>query len=220
MTQPKPNRVKFVTPAGRMGFSALTSPSKFNKYETRLVLADTAYEALMETLQAPYDEAVEAGQAEFDKMPKAKREKIGSLTINPIATKVYDDNDEWTGEWEMKFSYDASGTRKDGIAWEASPPVLFDAKGQRLSPAQARKVWRGSTVKVAAEYIKGGYFIPGTGACGLKTRLKSLQVIEISGPDGGSASSFGFGVEEGFEVSSIPTAPDEDDTLPAAGSDF
>ena len=64
-------------------------------------------------------------------------------------------------------------------------------------------IWSGTTAKVSFSVGLNkegvpGYFIPGTGAAGLKLKLLAVQIIDLKSGGERSADSYGFGAEEGY----------------------
>lgn len=205
--------IQVVTPPGVFAFPSLAKPdSKYNNYKVKVRFSSEAYAEIMEQMQEHFDAAVEAGEAAFKELKPAARKKLGSLTINEIGSPVYDDNEEETGEYEINFSKKASGERKDGSKWTASPPAVFDANGVPFPKRKRGDIWSGTVGAVAFTYEPDGYFIAGTGACGLRMMLDGVQVIELQGPGGErSASAMGFGKVDGFSVDDIDDDFGDDD---------
>jgi hypothetical protein len=199
----------FKSPKGTFKFPRLGEPdTKFKEegeYSVKLVLDAAAAAKLGEKLEPLHAQAVKDGKAAYAALPVASRKKLdakGGLTINQLFTPVYGDDEQETGEVEINIKMTASGVRKkDGKPWKRSPAV-FDAAGNKMD---GKKVWGGSVGIVAFEVGtdvktgRPGYFIPGTGACGLSLRLQAVQVIELVSGGQKSAKSYGFEQEEGYE---------------------
>jgi len=172
-------------------------PKPNGEYSTKLVLKaeDKATKAFIASLQPHYNAAMEKAEEEFAKLKVETRKKLKSVSQNSMFTTLYDkETEEPTGEIEFKFAMTASGTRKDGTKWSAKPGI-FDAKGKPI--VKVPEIWSGSIGKVSFEMQP--YFIPGTGAAGLKLKLKAVQLIELRSGGSRSADSYGFGAEEGYE---------------------
>jgi len=203
----KPVRVKVTTPVGTLVWPNFdpTKPDKFNKFGTKLKLDADAYNELMSQVQDDFDAAVAEGEEKFKALSPAARKKLKELTINEIGTPEYDkETEEETGFYLVSFMKKCGGeSKKTGKTWQARPIPVYDAAGKPLSPSQTEKVWSGSTAKVAFSYFQDGYFVPGTGACGLSLEIEAVQVIDLAGPGQRSASSYGFGVEDGFSVEDL-----------------
>lgn len=200
--------VKLKTPAGRLGWPKLSEPDYGTKdypkpdgeYSTKLILKadDPATRAFLKELQPHYEAALEAGKEEFAKLKPETRKKLKQVNENPLFTELLDkETEEPTGEIEFKFSKKASIVAQKGP--KAGQRIqlrvaLFDAKGNVIQ--KAPQIWGGSVAKVA--FVASPYFIPGTGAAGLKLSLDAVQIIELRQGGGKSASDYGFGAEEGY----------------------
>lgn len=223
-TRPKP--VQIVSPKGTFRFPKLSEPDygneKFPKpdgeYSVQLILQADSPEAkaLIEKLK-PLHEAAQAEAVDaFNKLPIATRKKLKEITVNDFTNILYDkDTEEETGEVFFKFAMKASGERKKGAKagtrWSRSP-VVFDAKGKRLEPVP--EIWGGTIGKVSASVTS--YFIPGTGAAGIKLNLEGVQVLDLVKGGSRSAASLGFGEEEGYTEETTPFENSED---PSGGLD-
>lgn len=210
MADDKKKRIKITSAKGRLGFPKLIEPDYGNKeypkpdgeFSTKLVLEleDAATQAMIAKLQPLYDAAIAEAEELFKKLKPETRKKLGAVKANPLFTELLDkETEEPTGEIEFKFSRKASGTfkkgPKEGKKWTATVP-LFDAK---LRPIKAKglQIWGGTVAKISFE--PSAYFIPGTGAAGLKLNLESAQIIELSSGGARSARDYGFGEEDGYE---------------------
>lgn len=204
----KTSAPQFVTPKGTFRYPALTKPDFGNdqfpkpngEYKVQLILSEAEAQSLIEKLQPLYDAAISEGQAKFKELKVEQRKKLGELKQNDLFATEYDqDTEEPTGNLIFKFTMMASGiSKKDGKKWERKPAV-FDAKGKPLKDVS---IWGGTEGKIAFEC--NPYFIPGTGAAGLKLRLKAAQIINLVSGGGGNSGSFGFGEEEGYEAEDTP----------------
>ncbi|WP_448955700.1 hypothetical protein [Labrys neptuniae] len=180
---------------------------------------DAAIKAFIAKLEPHYKAAETKAEEEFAKLKVETRKKLGGVKMNSLFTTLYDqETEEPTGEIEFKFAMAASGVVKkgprEGKVWTARPD-LFDAKGLPikgtpvLNPDGSHQkdkagkpifkmpaIWGGSTARVSFELSP--YFIPGTGAAGLKLKLIAAQIIEMKSGGSRSASDYGFGEEEGY----------------------
>lgn len=188
-------------------FGSKDYPKPDGEYSTKgiLVADDPATKAFIKQLTPLYDEAMAWADEQFKKLKVETRKKLGSVSQNPLFSTLYDkETEEPTGEIEFKFAMAASGIRNKDTdkeeRWTAKPGI-FDAKGQKIVKVPA--IWSGSTAKVSfsvglnKEGIPG-YFIPGTGAAGLKLKLLAVQIIDLRQGGERSADSYGFGAEEGY----------------------
>lgn len=218
----KPKIAKMNTPLGTAKWPKLTEPDYGTKdypkpegeYSTKLVFQedDPAFVKFREKLEA-YMVPVEAeAQAKFAELKKPQRDKLGSPSRNDLFTPIYDENDEPTGEVEMKFTMKAGGVVKkgprEGKKWSRKPQ-LFDALGRPIKGKV--DVWGGSELIIAFSFTENGYFIPATGAYGIKLQLEAAQVVTLRQGGERSAGDFGFGKQEGgFDASQIASDNESD----------
>jgi hypothetical protein len=208
MANDKRSYPKFTTPRITFKFPKLTNPDYGSKdypkpdgeYSLKGILKAGSPEAtqLIAKLQPLYDEAMKDAEAKFKELKVETRKKLGSVKPNDLFTTIYDqETEEPTGEIEFKFAMKASGTYKkgpkEGKKWFRKPD-LYDAKG--LPMRKAPDIWGGTVGKVSFE--ASPYFIPGTGAAGLKLALLGAQIIELVSGGSKTAASHGFGEEEGY----------------------
>jgi len=207
---------QITTPLGVFRFPKLSDPDygteKFKKpdgeYSVQLVMKQDSLVArqLIETLNPHYQEALAFAKEEFDKLPVGTRKKLKDIQPNPFYTTVYDkETEEPTGDIIFKATMKASGVfkkgPKEGERWHRKP-VIFDAKGNRMH--RVPSIWGGTEGKIAVELTP--YFVAGTGACGLKLSLAGVQIIKLVTANERSASSLGFGAEEGYEYDASDVA--------------
>lgn len=225
-----PDQLRLFTPRGTLKWPKLTEPdhgtakypSKYEagEYKTKLVLdrADKGVESFLAKIDAQMDRALELAEEAFKELDVKTRKGLeakGGITADLPYSEIYDEQtEEPTGQVEMLFKMVAGGIRKkDKKPWSAKPD-LFDAKGKPLTSKIA--IWGGSTAII--NFDLSPYFAPGTGKYGLSRRLKAAQIIELVSAGGTkSASSYGFGEQEGFDSSEYADeaedeASDEDQT--------
>lgn len=197
-----PKKPTFTSPKGVFLFPSITKPDYGNdqfpkpagEFKTQLVLSREAAQPMIDKLQPLYDEAIAEGEDKFSKLKIEQRKKLKSFTANELFQEEYDKvTEEPTGNVIFKFATVASGVNAKGDAWTRKIPV-FDAKGKPLAKPPA--IWGGTIGKVSFE--ASAYFIPGTGAGGLKLYLTAAQIIELRSAGQRDASGYGFGEEEGF----------------------
>lgn len=209
-TEKKPKAIRYTTPKGTFVYPYLTKadygnasfPDPAGTFKVNLRLTVEESQPILKALQAIHDEAVRDGEQKFAALKVDVRKKLKSLTVTPLFVEEYDEKtEEPTGTVIFKFATKASGVnKKDDSVWNRTIS-LFDAAGKEIKP---KMVGGGTIGKIS--YEASPYFIPGTGVAGVKLYLVAAQILELSeGGSGGSASSYGFGQEEGYE------APEEDD---------
>lgn len=218
MTDKKARNPRYVTQVGVAIYPHLVEPdTKFNaegEYKVKLrlspdsVITDAKGKRVAD-VQSFIDEMM--GKA----LEKAQQENKGKIKE---ADAPYEIDDE-TGEVLVNFKLKATGKTRDGKEF-TQKPALFDAKGK---PAEVKGVWGGSKIKVSFEVVP--FYTKLIGA-GVSLRLKAVQIIElVAGGNGGSADSYGFGEEEGYEAEDEAadngfSSDDEGGSSPADDEDF
>jgi len=200
-------------------------PKPDGEHSLKLVgqVNDPEVQAWIARWQPVHDEAIKRAEEEFAKLPVATRKKLGKVTVNPLYTELYDEETEKpTGEIEIKFAMQYSGTYKSGPKqgkkWFRRPGI-FDARGNEMKPAPS--IWGGTIGHVAFECginKEGmpGYFIPGTGAAGLSLRLAAVRILDLVSEGSRDAASYGFDSEEdGYEYDPSSVQSNDD----SAGGD-
>jgi hypothetical protein len=225
-------RPQVTSPKGTFRFPKLSEPDfgndKFPKpdgeYSVQLVLQkDTPeFEQFLTVLKPHYEAALDQAEEAFKELPVGTRKKLGKVTANDLFVTLYDkETEEPTGEVAFKASARASGERKfgpkAGTRWSFKP-AIFDAKGKYL--AKVPDIWGGTVGRISVELSP--YFIPGTGAAGLKMHLVGAQIIDLIQGGQRNASDMGFGSEEGGyeQEDETPTAPLETTTDASNEGDF
>jgi hypothetical protein len=234
MTDNKPKSIAMNTPKAIAKWPKLTDPDYGNaeypkpegEYSVKLVWdeSDPAFQKFAAKMQPYIDEAEAAGKAAFDALKKPQRDKLGALKVNPLFTPIYDADENPTGQVEMKLTMKASGVVKrgprEGKKWTRSP-ALFDALGRKIT--KKVEIWGGSEIIVSINFVKGGYFIAGTGVCGLKCQLDAVQIVTLRAGGTKSAGDYGFGAQEGgFNADDIADEDrdtDSDDEFAGGGDD-
>lgn len=222
----KPVYIPARTPRGIAKWPKLTEPDygtdKFpnagGQYSVKLVFKDTdpKFLALAAKIEPLMAEAEANAKAEFATLKKATRDQLGAPKKNPWFSPLYDENDEPTGEVEMKLSMAASGVVKRGPRagkeWKARPDY-FDAFGRKITNTKGLEIWGGSELICSFSITKGGYFIPGTGAYGLQIKLQAVQIVKLRSPGANrTAEGYGFGVEDdGWSADELSETTEDDD---------
>jgi hypothetical protein len=180
---------------------------------------DEQIKAFIDFLTPHYKAAEEQAREEFKQLKVETRKKLeksngkGGVQMNDLFNTIYDQETEKpTGEIVFKFAMPASGEFEDKQTgktkkWTAKPRI-FDAKGQPIT--KVPEIWGGSEGIVA--FSLRPYFIPGTGAAGLKLKLLAAQVLKLVQGGGRDASGYGFGAEEGGYEHSDSIGDDEETT--------
>lgn len=205
------NRIKMTSARGRFKFPKLNEPDYGSKdypnpdgsYKTKIVYdaEDPSFKEMIAKLKPYHEAAIENARAAFKELKVETRKKLGDITINDLFTTLYDkETEEPTGEVEMTFSMKASGVVKKGPRagkkWTRKP-TIFDAKGKPM--LKTPDIWGGTVGKVSFSFDPDGYFVSGTGACGISFSLEAVQIIDLVSGGTRQASDFGFEEEEGYE---------------------
>lgn len=203
-TDKKPKLIKGTTPRGSFVYPALTKPDYGNEafpqpdgvYKVNLRLSEEEAEPLIKKLQPIWDQAEVDGQAAFDALPVANRKKLkNGFQMNDMYETEYDkETEEPTGYVIFKFKMKASGENKKKERWTRKPGI-FNAKGVALK--NPPNIWGGTEGKVS--YEVSPYFIAGQGQAGISLRLQAVQILELVSEGSKSASSYGFGEEDGYD---------------------
>lgn len=214
----KKKRVTITSPKGTFIYPKLTKadygnaeyPNPDGSYSVQLSMQadDPITKVFLKKLEALHAEAMAEAEVEFKKLKVETRKKLGKVNVQPLYTTVYDqETEEPTGEIRFKIAMKASGTRRsDDSKWTAKP-AIFDAKGRPM--VKVPDIWSGTEGKVS--FSPSAYFIPGTALAGLKLHLNAVQIIDLVSNGSRSASSYGFGTEEGYEYEPNEFAPENED---------
>ncbi|HEY0623152.1 hypothetical protein [Sphingomonas sp.] len=213
----------FVTPKGTAIFPKLNTPdTKFNAagvYEVKLAFdADTPgldkFRQIVEQMvDERFDEEVKALE-DAGKGGLAKK-----LTkVSPFKAEEDPATGDETGRILVKAKMTASGiSKKTGKPWTRKPNI-FDAKGLLIkNPPQ---IGGGSEMKVSVELVP--YVAQNDKTVGVSLRLGAAQIIKLVVFGSRDAAGYGFGEEEGDDLSGYAeqefgvgadagNAPDDDD---------
>lgn len=187
MTTNNFNSIRLTTPKGYAQYPYLLEPdTKFNPegdYKVNLAMDDNeATKKLITKLDQILDNFYE--ENEDVAKAQAKGRKV-------MKADIFEYDSE--GRVVLKFKQKAVITKKDGSKFEVKIPQ-FDAKGK---PMKAN-IGRDSVIKV--NFSIKPYYMPTTKTVGLSLRPVAVQVIDLKEfTSGGSAESYGFGEEEGYE---------------------
>lgn len=196
MAEKRPKAKNYVTPDGVAKYAHLNQPQTNFKaqgvYGVHLILDpnDATVAAWIDGLRAAETKGFAEAQKEN---PKAVNKTV---LVKPDTSKDSDGNDIPTGKVVVKFSHDASGTRKDKTEWTWKPD-LFDSTGVPLPKGIV--VYGGS--KIAVSYQMKTVLMP-TGDFYLSLKLQGVQVLSLVDSFTREASSFGFAKRDGYVAES------------------
>ncbi|WP_336814819.1 hypothetical protein [Bosea sp. MMO-172] len=209
MAEARKKNPQFTTDPGTFVWPKLFEPDfkwkEAGEFSVKFRQESAKAQALLKKLKPLHDDAIKEGKAAYAALPKASRVKLdakGGFTANPLYSDVYDENEEETGEIEIKFTMTHEITSKKTGKTFKKYPAVFDAKGKPI----VKKIDIGSGTLGKVTFEVAPYFIPGTGAAGLSLRLQAAQIIDLVAFGQRSASQYGFGEEDGYSAS------DEDET--------
>lgn len=229
MASAKPKRITYTGPSGVFKFPSLTKPDygneKFPKpdgeFKTRQVVSAAEAQPLIDKLTPLWEAAIAEGKEAFAKLPVQNRKKLGALKEQMFYEEEYEGaegEEQPTGNVIFNFKTKYKITDKKDGSVRYNKIGLFDAKGKPLAAGTA--IYGGTVGKIAFQV--SSYFVAGQGMAGLSLRLSAAQVIELVGPGNRSASSYGFGEEEGYEGGpegeEDTPPPSFDQGVPPAGS--
>jgi hypothetical protein len=222
MADTKRKSLRFNTPIGIAKWPKLTQPDYGSKehpvpegvFSVKMLFdeADPKFAAFRKKMQAYLDAVEPRALAEFAALKKPQRDKLKEPSKNELFTPVYDEDENPTGQVEMRFSMKASGVVKNGPRagkkWSRQPD-LFDAFGRKITNRDF-SIWGGSELIVGFNIDPEGYFVAGTGAWGIKCQLDAVQIVTLRSGGERSASDYGFQAQEGgFSADSIASKDEE-----------
>ena len=205
LAEKKERNKMYTSPKGIAAYPWLTKPdTKFKQageFSIRLKVPAEEAAGLITAIE-------QAREANFAAV-KADNPKVYVKKADPPYRPELDDEGNETGNILFTFKQGAVIKTKDGETIKVTIKI-FDAKGR---PIVGKIVGAGSTVKVAFQF--NPFYTAQIGA-GIGLRLKAVQVLDLIEPQGGSAESYGFGQEDGYECDGEDVA--FDGQAPPAGS--
>jgi hypothetical protein len=233
----RPEAPKFTSFKGVFVFPKLSSPDYGNKdypkpdgvFSTKLrgKADDPEVMAMLAQLEPFHAAALQQADTEFKALKPDTRKKLGKVSVQPLFSTIFDEDENETGEIDFNFTMPYSGVfkkgPKEGQTWKRVPDI-FDARGNKLSYFDKQKnpikgmpdIWGGTVGRIAFELGMNkegqpGYFIPGTGLAGLSLKLRAVRLIKLVSGGSRSASDYGFeGEEEGDDLSNLAPATSSD----------
>lgn len=220
----KPKRPSYVSPKGLFKYPSLTTPDYGSKdhpkpegqFKVAVVMKmSTEVQAFIDKLTPLWDEAIREGHAAFAKLALPQRKKLGELKEQMFYEEEFDpETEEATGNVIFKAKTQYRMTDKETKEVRFNSISLFDAKGAAFPKGKA--IYGGTIGKIS--FTTRPYFVAGQGMAGLSFYLNGAQVIELVGPGARSASSLGFGEEEGYSAADAGEFSDESNAEPEAGA--
>jgi hypothetical protein len=216
-------------------------PVKNGNFETKTIIdkAHPEFAAFDAALQPLYEKAKEMALAKFAELPAATRKELkerngpDGVRLRPLLTTMVDEKtEEVLDTVKLKATMGAGGiSKKTGKPWMMRPDA-FSATGKPIilfvnAPGtpyhgkphpKAKPIYNGTKARLAIEIdhnLDGtmGYFVASDGTYGIRCSLQAVQILEYGVQQQRSASSYGFGTEEGYDG-------DEDEDTSWSPDDF
>jgi hypothetical protein len=211
----KEKRERFVSPVATGAFLALTSP--YTKKGANDYIAKVAFDPsnkehaeFLKKLDGLNRQMGTKCKEDFPKYAK-------TMKLRKLAKPEMDSEDQPTGRMFVVFKQKAEAGKGDKKF--TFKVAVFDAKGKPLS--KDIKIGAGTQVKVAFEVDATFYEKERDG--GARLRLVAAQIVKLVEWEGGTAESFGFSEEEGFDSVDALTEKTEDgeaeEETPEAGAE-
>lgn len=212
-------RPQFTSPKGVFRFPKLTEPdTKFKaegEYSVNVVFDASLPE--VKKLMAMCDKEAAASLASAKEKAKTPAEaKKWETKYLPYKEVEDDETGEPTGEVAFKFTMKASGvSKKTGKPWTRKP-VLFDAKGRRIT--DDINIGGGTEGKISFEVIP--YAPTTTVGASVKLALEAVQIIDLKSWGEKSADQYGFGAEDGYSADETEGRFEDESEGADEGADF
>lgn len=196
MSEPRAKKLKAqLTPKGIFKFPALHKPDTYKgdtRYKTDLLLDpnDDEVQAFISKLERIRDEHVEKVKkylTDEGKPGLAKKVKVREV--------VKDDLDKEGNETGLVYiSAAMKAEYKDKQTGQLKPlrPKFFDARGQKIK--RAPEIWGGTVGRLGVDLMPT--LRAADGAWGVGFFLDAVFIIDLKGPGGRDASSYGFKPED------------------------
>lgn len=201
---PKP---KTITVTGEVMWMQVDKPDpKFGKYNAKVRIPEAAYKALL----ADTTKIAESHRAELAK----EKPKIGKYQIAvPVGPEEDKDGNEVAGGFVFRASAKSSYKKRDGTIANLQPPVVVDAKKNKVNGAQ---IGRGSKVKLLVDLRP---YAMDTGKVGVTAALQGVQILELVEYSGGGADLSMFKEEDGYVAEDSGGGADFAETTGGGGGD-
>lgn len=209
----KVKKITYSTPKGMGLFTHIVEPDygteqypiKDGQFSTTLILDADATEVLKAKLKNEIDEACNQAEEKFAGLKRIQREKLGSVTFNPVCAPEYDKEDNPTGNYVWRFKTAAYlEDRNTGKKRLRTVPV-FDSLNQRVELPE--EPGNGSIIRVS--FTTNPYFVDGQGMGGLSLYLNAVQILKLSKGGERRAEDYGFTAEEDGFTAETETEAEE-----------
>jgi hypothetical protein len=194
-----------ITPRGVVAWASLNEPDyeykKDGEFHVRLRpdVNDPQYPKLVELAEKVRDEFYD------ETVAKLTAEKKGALLkklhkVDTVKAEIDRETGDETGEMVfragMKHHIEIKNGPKAGTSFDKVPD-FFNAAGARLK--NPPKIGSGSELKISVKVIP--YLKPDDGSVGASLQLEGVQILKVVSGGQRSASDYGFGAEDGDEIS-------------------
>jgi hypothetical protein len=190
-----------------------TPEQEKQKYKAAILLTGDSAAEFLSTVEAKFEQWVEAVKTATGKKPRKVKKNIQWLTadterwddIGESASRMLDSLEP--GDAIFKTSTKAYRATSNGT-FDAVGPKVFDAHGSYMT--NVPPIGFGTRAKLAGSF----YGYTASGVANMTLLLSAVQIIELREPGAGGgsqeASDFGFAPTEGFVSEAAPAAGDYD----------
>ena len=234
----QPKRISYMSPRGTFRYPSLSLPDYGNEAfpkpdgEFKLSLIcplDDATSTFIAKLMPVWQEAIDKGDKAFEALPLPARKKLGKADPQMFYVEEYDtETEEPTGNVIFKFKtkYKITDSKTKEVRYNRIG--LFDAKGKSMEyvdesgkgTGKYPAIYGGSIGKVS--FTAREYFVGANGMAGLTLQLSAAQVIDLVSGGARTATSYGFGEEDGYEATdeALPDGMGADGNTNGSPEDF
>lgn len=204
---------RLITPLATVAWASIDEPDyeykEDGEFHIRVRFDDDAdLTELREAAEELLEEAYEDMKARLRKEKKGALLKKLHKNEEVIKEEVERETGDPTGKLIIRAGMRFKVTPKTGKyaskTFEKTPDV-FDARGNRLK--KRPRIGSGSEVKVALRPME--YFIAKDGELGIKYELEAVQIIRLVQGGSRDAADYGFGKEDGDDLSDSGGFADE-----------
>lgn len=194
--EPQTKKIKAqLTPKGILKFPALTTPDTYKgdtKYKTGLLLDPSndevqAFITKLEGIRDAHVEKVKKWLTDEGKPGLAKKVKVREVVKDDL-----DKEGNETGLVRIDAAMKAEFKDKKTGELKQLRPKFFDARGQKI--ARAPEIWGGTVARLGLDLMPT--LRAADSAWGVGFFLDAVFIIDLKGPSGKDASSYGFKPED------------------------
>lgn len=196
MSEPQTKKLKAqLTPKGILKFPALNTPDTYKgdtKYKTGLLLdpSDADVQAFITKLEGIRDAHVEKVKKWLTDEGKPGLAK--KVAVREVVKEDLDKEGNETGLLRIDAAMKAEYVDKKTKQVKQLSPKFFDARGQKIK--RAPEIWGGTVARLGLDLMPTKR--AADGAWGVGFFLDAVFIIDLKGPSGKDASSYGFKPED------------------------